>query len=93
MARGKGHKLRHRQFPLSIRKHFSIARVTEHWHRLRGEVVEFPFLEVLQSYLGQLDLGVPTGTVELDWRIFSGLFQPQPFCDRAWWKEIMLSAP
>lgn len=46
MARGKGHKLRHRQFPLNVRKHFSIAGVAEHWHRLPGEVVEFPFLEM-----------------------------------------------
>lgn len=82
-ARGKRHKLRHMWFPVNIRKHFSIARVTEHWCRLPGEVVEFPFLEALQSCLRQLDLGVPAGTVELDLRTFSGLFRPQPFSDKA----------
>lgn len=35
-ARDKGHKLRHRQFPLNIRKHFAIARVTEHLQFARG---------------------------------------------------------
>jgi len=26
-------------------------RVTEHWHRLPREGVEFPFLKILQSHL------------------------------------------
>lgn len=66
MATGKKPKLGHRRFLLNVKKHFFIARVTEHWHRLPGEVVELPFLEVLQKHLGQLDLGIPAGTVELD---------------------------
>jgi len=33
--RGHGHKLKHRRFPLNIRKHFSTVRVIEQWHRLR----------------------------------------------------------
>ncbi|KAK4828744.1 hypothetical protein QYF61_000735 [Mycteria americana] len=37
-TRGDGHKVKHRRFPLSIRKHFFPVRVTEHWHRLLREV-------------------------------------------------------
>jgi len=44
--RGNGQKLKHRGFLLKIRKRFLSVRVTEHWHRLPGEVVESPSLEV-----------------------------------------------
>jgi len=33
-TRGNGHKLKHRIFPLNIRKCLSNMRVTKHWHRL-----------------------------------------------------------
>jgi len=36
---------KHRSFCLNIRKHFFTVRVTEHWHSLPREVVEFPSLE------------------------------------------------
>jgi len=50
-TKGNGHKLKPRRFPLNIRKCFFTVKVTEHWHRLPREVVEFPSLEVLKSHL------------------------------------------
>ena len=48
---GTGHKLKHRRFPLNIRKHFFTVMVTEHWHRLPREIVESPSSEILKSHL------------------------------------------
>ena len=54
-TRGNRHKLKHRRFPLNIRKHFFTVRVSEHWHRLPSEVVESPSLEIFKSLL---DMGL-----------------------------------
>ena len=50
-TRGNGHKVKHRSFPLNIRKHFTV-REAERWHRLLREVVESPSLEIFKSHLG-----------------------------------------
>jgi len=73
MTSSKGHKQKHRRFPLNIRKHFFPVRVIKHWHRLPREVVESPSSEifkghldaVLGNWLGQSDLqrSLPTSAI------------------------------
>ncbi|KFV73614.1 hypothetical protein N308_13352, partial [Struthio camelus australis] len=46
-----GHKLNHRKFHLDMRKNFFPVRVTEHWNRLPGEVVQSPLLEIFKAFL------------------------------------------
>ena len=50
-TRDDGHKLKHRRFPLNVRKHLFPVRVTEDWHRLPREVREFPTLEIFKCHL------------------------------------------
>jgi len=39
------------RFPLNIRKHFFVTKVTEYCHRLPRKVVESPTLEILKYLL------------------------------------------
>jgi len=64
-TRSNGHRLKHRRFPLNIRKHLFIVRVTEHWHRLPREAVESPALEIPKSHLAMALLEQGVGPDEL----------------------------
>jgi len=50
-TRGNGHKLKPGKFQPNMRKNFFTLRVTEHWPRLRREVVESPSLEIIKTRL------------------------------------------
>jgi len=39
---------------MTIRKHVCAVWLTEHWHRLPGDVVDSPTLDILKSHLGMV---------------------------------------
>lgn len=47
-TRDNRHKPKCKRFHLNIRTQFFTVRVTEHWHRLHGEVAESPILVTLK---------------------------------------------
>lgn len=49
-TRSNGHKLKHKIFPLNIRKYCFTVRVTTRWHRLPGEVVVSSLLETFKRH-------------------------------------------
>lgn len=65
---GNGQKLGCRKLYANVGKSFFVVRVTEHWHRLHGEVVESPYLETSK----------PT------WTLFCVTYCREPALDRAW---------
>jgi len=48
------HKLKLRKFCLNMRKNFFTLRVTEHWNRLPGGVVESPSVETFKTRLDKV---------------------------------------
>jgi len=46
--------MKHRKFQLNMRKNFFPLKVTEHWNRLRREVVESPSLEISRTRLDKV---------------------------------------
>jgi len=49
--KGNRQRLKHEGFLLNIRKHFFTLMVTEHWHRLTREILEYSSMEILKSCL------------------------------------------
>jgi len=53
-TRGNRYRLKHKKIHLNMRKNFFTLRVREHGNRLRGGVVESPYLEVFTTHLDEV---------------------------------------
>jgi len=53
-TRSNEQKLKHRRFPLNVKKPFLTVKVTKYWHRMPREVVESPSLEIIKSSLDMI---------------------------------------
>jgi len=53
-TRGSGHKLKHKNIHLNMRKNFFTLRMMEPWNRLPREVVESPSLEMFKTHLDEV---------------------------------------
>lgn len=81
---GNENKLEYRKFCKNMIKNLLIMMVTEHWNRLRREVVESPTPGIFKTRLATYLCDRLYGTCfsrELDSVIFRGPFQPLRFCD------------
>ncbi|KAK4823779.1 hypothetical protein QYF61_006501 [Mycteria americana] len=79
-TRGHGHTMKHRRFPLNIRKHFCTVRASKHRHRLPREIVESPSLEIFKGHLDAV-LSNQLWVAHLSRGVGPDDLQPQPVCD------------
>jgi len=89
-TRGNGHKLKTRRFLPNIRRNPFIVRVTEHWHRIPSEAVEFSSLDIFPD--NQLQVA-PLQQGGLDKMSSRGPFQPSLFYDSAQLDSIPRLSP
>lgn len=83
-TKDSGHKLKHRELHMNMRKILFTVRVAEPWHRLPREAVESPSLKIFKTILDAFLRNLLKGSSfsrRLDWMISRGPFQPLCFQD------------